>query len=102
METETSPSDSCLHSENWTYQADPEQSLSEAVLAAVASESGVDALELAAEFGPLYDAIDPSALDSLFRSSGETDRSVGAVTFAYADYRITVDGTGKVALADRD
>lgn len=81
-----------------TYQADPEQSLSEAVLEAVATTTGVDQLELADEFGPLYHAVDPSALDSLFRDRPETDRSVGSVTFEYADLLVSVDRTGRVTL----
>lgn len=34
---------------------------------------------------PLYDAIDPEALDNLFH-----DRTDGEVTFTYLDYEITV------------
>ncbi|WP_306056539.1 HalOD1 output domain-containing protein [Natronococcus wangiae] len=85
--------------ESFTYQSTPDTPLSEAVISAVAAVEGVDQLELADEHEPLYDAIDPTALDSLFRSSGSTDRSVGAVAFEYAGYRITVDQTGQVTLA---
>lgn len=84
-----------------TYCADAEQPLSEAVIDAIATESGVDVLELADEFGPLYDVIDLSALDSLFQSTGAADRSVGTVTFDYAGYRITVDQAGEVTLAEQ-
>lgn len=82
-----------------TYQAEPDQPLSEAVIEAVASAAEIDALELADEHGPLYDAIDPTALDSLFQATPSSERSVGAVTFDYAGYRITVDQTGQVTLA---
>lgn len=34
---------------------------------------------------PLYEAIDPDALDNLFR-----DRNTGEVTFTYLEYKITV------------
>ena len=81
-----------------SYQADPEQSLSEAVLEAVAAATGVDELALADEFGPLYHAIDPSALDSLCHDRCETDRSVGSVTFEYAGFLVSVDRTGQVTL----
>lgn len=81
-----------------TYQADPDQSLSQAVLEAVGEATGVDQLELADEFGPLYHAIDPSALDSLFRERVETGRSMGSVTFEYAGYLVSVDRTGQVTL----
>ena len=81
-----------------SYQADPEQSLSEAVLEAVATATDVDQITLADEFGPLYHAIDPSALDSLFRDRCETDRAVGSVTFEYAGFLVSVDRTGQVTL----
>lgn len=81
-----------------TYQANPEQSLSQAVLEAVADAANTDQLELADEFGPLYHAIDPSALDSLFHERTEVDRPVGSVTFEYAGYLVSVDRTGQVTL----
>lgn len=100
METETQSSESRLQDGCEVYRAGSDQPLSEAVLTAIASESDLDTLELADEFGPLYDVIDPSALDSLFRSTGETGQSAGCVTFDYAGYRVTVDQTGRVVLAD--
>ncbi|ELY86016.1 HalOD1 output domain-containing protein [Natrinema altunense] len=102
METEPSTVDSRPHDGDRTYQFEPETPLSETVIAAVAAETGFDELEIADEFGPLYDAVDPTALDSLFRSTPRTERSVGSITFAYATYRITVDQTGQVLLEDRD
>lgn len=101
MEIESPTGERQLRDESGTYQFESNKSLSEAVIAAVASESGLDALELADEFGPLYDAIDPTALDSLFQSSGENGRSAGSVTFEYAAYRVTVDQTGRIELVDR-
>ncbi|MDG5759131.1 hypothetical protein QA600_07230 [Natronococcus sp. A-GB1] len=81
-----------------SYQADPEQSLSEAVLEAVATATDVDQIALANEFGPLYHTIDPSALDSLFHDRCETDRAVGSVSFEYAGFLVSVDRTGQVTL----
>lgn len=101
METETPTDESQPRDESGMYQAGPDQSLSGAVVEAIAANSELDALEIADEFGPLYDVIDPSALDSLFRPTGTADRSVGRVTFEYASYRVTVDHTGRVVLADR-
>ena len=101
METDPSPSESKLQDTATTFQADPNQPLSEAVLTAIASESEFDVLEIADEFGPLYDVIDPSALDSLFQSTERRKRAVGCVTFEYANYRITVDQTGRVELTNR-
>lgn len=102
METNPSTDESRPQDASDTYQATPSQSLTEAVIEAVASASGLDALEVANEFGPLYEVIDPSALDSLFQSSDGSSRSVGSVTFEYADYRVTVDQTGRVELANRE
>ncbi|WP_226041664.1 HalOD1 output domain-containing protein [Natrinema sp. DC36] len=101
METETPTDESQPKGERGTYQAGQDQSLSGAVVEAIAANSELDALEIADEFGPLYDVIDPSALDSLFRSTGTADRPVGCVTFEYAGYRVTVDQTGWVVLSDR-
>lgn len=102
METETPTGESRLQEGCEVYRSGADQPLSEAVLTAIASESDLDTLELADEFGPLYDVIDPSALDSLFQSSGETEQCGGCVTFDYATYRVTVDQTGRVVLADQE
>jgi len=64
-------------------------SLSEAVLAAVAEREGISQSELPT---PLYDAVNPEALDDLFRDSP------GHVTFEYAGYLVTVDSSGSVDL----
>ncbi|MFC6768163.1 HalOD1 output domain-containing protein [Natrinema soli] len=101
METESPTGERQLRNESGAYQFESNKPLSEAVLAAVASESGLDALELADEFGPLYDVVDPTALDSLFQSAGENGRSVGSVTFEYAAYRVTVDQTGRIELVEQ-
>lgn len=102
METEPTTGGTGRHDGSGAYQSESETPLSEAVIAAIASESELDALEIAEEFGPLYDAIDPTALDTLFQSTANADRSVGSVTFEYATYRVTVDQTGQVLLDDRD
>lgn len=61
--------------------------LSQAVLAAVASAEGVDARNLS---DPLYDVIDPDALDTLFRNGS------GLITFDYIGYRVSVDSDATV------
>jgi hypothetical protein len=54
---------------------------SAAVVEAVAEASGTEPLALP----PLYDAIDPDALDALFGpSSGGTQSTVGTIEFVYA------------------
>ncbi len=101
METKSGLCESRLQDGCDAYQAQPDQPLSEAVIEAIAADSDLDALEIADEFGPLYDAIDPSALDSLFQSAEEANQTVGCVTFVYAGYRISVDQTGRVVLTEQ-
>lgn len=86
--------------DRFVYQADPDQPLSVAVISAIAAQSDLDMVAVADEFEPLYNVIDPTALDSLFDSSTELDRAGGSVTFTYAGHTITVDTTGRVVLDD--
>jgi hypothetical protein len=64
-----------------------EQSPSEAVVAAVAANEGVSETELER---PLFEVVDPDALDSLFRWG------TGRVTFEYLGYEVTVESGGAV------
>lgn len=61
-----------------------------AVIRAVASKEGVDPTDLDV---PLYDAVDPSALDSLFQSGFD-----GHVRFTYYGYEVSVFDDGRVLL----
>lgn len=65
---------------------------SEEVIEAVANEEGLDPAELRS---PLYDAIDPDALDALFRNSA------GAVSFEYHGYAVVVTSDGIVQLTPK-
>lgn len=56
---------------------------SEAVVMAVADQTGQDATEMT----PLYDVIDPDALDALFQGD-----KPGRVSFDYAGCKVTVTG----------
>ena len=70
---------------------------SQAVVERVAGCEGVDHTELV----PLFDAIDPDALDRLVeRSQGKT--SVPRITFIYHGYEVTVTGDGVVHLAKNE
>ena len=62
---------------------------SEAVVATVADRSGTDPIALP----PLYDSIDPDALDAIFG-----DDRPGRVTFSYAGYEVTVCGRDQVTV----
>ncbi len=61
----------------------------------VAEQTGVDICELS----PLYETIDPDALDAFLRCSNSTDaRPERSVEFSYCGYRVTVDSAGQVQL----
>ena len=64
-----------------------------AVIRKVATLEGVDPTELP----PLYDSIDPEALDSLLekRADHSTDEAV-SIEFTYGEYSIVVDSTGAI------
>lgn len=74
---------------------DHSEPLSQAVVEAVARAEDADALDLEV---PLYDAIDPDALDALFQSD---DASVGGyIAFDYYGYEVTVAADGRVSVDD--
>ncbi|WP_459193851.1 HalOD1 output domain-containing protein [Halosimplex sp. J119] len=76
-----------------TYQIDDDQSASEAVIDAIAEQAGVGVLDLSV---PLYDAVDPDALDAFYRASeGEASASV---SFSYYGYDVEVSGNGDLVL----
>lgn len=70
--------------------------VSQRVVRAVAAEIDADPLEM----DPLYDVIDPESLNALFEptKTGPT-RSVGTVTFRYADCTVTVHADRGVEVA---
>lgn len=70
---------------------------SEAVIYRVASCESVDPLELR----PMYDAIDPDALDSLVYDSATSGATL-QVQFSYHGYDITVMGDGVVHVDQED
>lgn len=65
--------------------------LSSSVIDAVATDCGADPLEL----DPLYEVIDPDALDAMFRGRD----APGSVSFVYAGRQVTVTADGEVAVA---
>jgi hypothetical protein len=72
------------------------QPVSQTVVLAVAEATGDDAMELP----PLYDTVDPDALNELFDSStgGAVGRS-GRVEFTYAGCDVTVHADERVAVS---
>lgn len=68
-------------------------SVSERVIQAVAAETGTDPLDL----NPLYEAINPDCLDSLFKTTdGGLPRNIGTVSFRYYGCDVTVTSAGEV------
>lgn len=74
-----------------------EESVSGAVVEAVAEAEGTDPLELTP---PLYDAVDSDALDRLFADASTDGRM--EVAFAYRGYDVSVRGDGSVSVEKRD
>ena len=67
-------------------------SVSERVVQAVANNSDTEALDLP----PLFDSIDPDALDDVIRSMSD-----GRVSFTYAGHRINVNSRGEIRIEER-
>ncbi len=73
--------------------------ISTAVVEALANANDVDPLEL----DPLYEAVDPDALDSLFSTTDGSSRTHhGKVQFTTNGYEVEVTSTGRVHLTPED
>lgn len=72
-----------------TYRVSLEEiSPSEAIVAAILAIEDADPIDL----DPLYDVVDPSALDELFQPKCDGSiRSGGSVSFEYAGYEVVYD-----------
>jgi hypothetical protein len=73
---------------------DSDEAVSETVVNAVADAKGVDPLEL----DPLYDAVDPDALDSLFGHHAGAGSSSVELSFTMARCEVLVRGAGEVVV----
>lgn len=73
---------------------------SRAVVSAIAEADGVDETELP----PLFHAVDPDALDALFRPGrreATESRGSGTVTFGYHGYEVSVSADGTVQVEEK-
>lgn len=70
------------------------ESLSIRVVREIAAHDDVDPMDLSP---PLFESLDPTALDALFESTPGSTRS-GRVTFSYDGKRISVDSDGEVEI----
>lgn len=76
----------------------PDGSLALAVVDAIAEREGVDPTDLDV---PLYDAIDPDALENLFPvDAGGRPRCRGHVTFAYGTHCVRVTSDREVRVVE--
>lgn len=75
------------------------ESLSVAVVEAISERASVEPTEMDR---PLFDAIDPDALEHLFPVDGDgRPRSEGCVTFSYADFSVRVSSDREVRVFDQ-
>ncbi|WP_435151961.1 HalOD1 output domain-containing protein [Haladaptatus sp. DFWS20] len=83
----------------YTCHADDEK-LSTAVIMALAEVAGGDPAKIGM---PLYDAIDPDALDNLFSDKHDgTPRMGGKVVFDILHYQVTVHSYGQIVIEELD
>lgn len=71
---------------------------SEKIIEAVAEHEGIETTAVEPPtYAPLYDVINPEALDALFRGPKRNPGTVeGRVEFRYGDYWVTVHSDGSV------
>lgn len=73
------------------------QPVSVVVVEAIAAATDQSPLEV----DPLYDTIDPEALDELFHNVGSQSRARGRIKFVHCGYEVTVEDTGDVTIDER-
>lgn len=91
-----SPDDSAGSPSSHVVAVDGRQP-SEALISAISTLSGTDATSLP----PLYDVVDPEALDSLYehvRERNGEDSSAYRITFPYEGYDVCVEFDGRIRL----
>ena len=79
-----------------TVRSAEDGSISEAVILAVSEATETDPIELE----PLYDYVDPDALDRLFRTRGGLASRQGTVVFTMDGCEVTVHADGTVVATD--
>lgn len=87
-----------FHPESKTYHTrvdwKSQEPLSTTVISAVAAITGIEPTRLE----PLYQRVDPDALDSLFRPREETERTGCSLSFVLAGCEVTVHGRGEIVI----
>ena len=87
-----------------TAESPFEKAPSVAVVEAVATEEGVPVIELCPPvYPPLYEAIDPQALNTILESTGMVGgQSQISITFPFCNYVVTIDSAGTIELEPID
>lgn len=75
------------------FADDETQSISRQVLEVVAAEAGTTPLALET---PLYEVVDPDALDALYGANG----AAPTIEFTYLGYSVSIDGEGDVSVSN--
>jgi len=90
------------------YTAAEDESLSDAVIAALREAEGVSsdsdasaAMETVGVLTPLFETIDPDALNALFSPTHSGDTRTGSVTFTHDGYDVTVTADGEVTVSSQ-
>lgn len=89
-----------------TYTADERESLSDAVIAAMrlaaAAVRESDADDRSLEVGvidPLFESIDPDALDALYSTTPDGSRTRGTVTFTHSGFEVIASASGEITVS---
>lgn len=79
-------------------EMDDAETLSTAIITAMAEHEGIDPVELD---HPLYEVVDPDALDALFPVQRDgTGAPIGRLSFSYNGYEVHVTSDGDVRVSD--
>lgn len=85
-------------------QLEPEESVSTAVVEAVERASGRSAIpdaEASDPLSPLYEAVDPDALERLFDRRGEAGEASAVLGFEFETWYVFVGADGRIRVCDR-
>ena len=89
----STPDETSMHDGGW--------SPSQAIIAAIATEEGIDVTDVEPpEYDPLFTVVNPEALDDLFTTTGDGASNV-VVHLEYEGYEITVRPGCDIEVRDR-
>lgn len=97
--------DADVSHQSFTYTAADDESMSEAVITAlrdaadVADSDASAGVQPVGVFTPLFETIDPDALNALFSPTNNGDTRTGSVTFTHDGYEVTVTDAGEVTVS---